>query len=115
MLSQHKENAMNTGTKLALAGMALMMSVTALPATAAPGYFSGEAYTPFMVAGRDDGAFQDEREARKSRKSSQKKDARKDEREHESGEQGYGYGYERRYPAQPEPLPNPRFDDRRRH
>lgn len=117
---------MNTGSKLALASVALVASATALPAAAAPMFFQGSADMPFMVSGRDSGEFkaefnkdessrQDERSARKSEKRSQKKDGRKNEpaREHESDEPGYGYGYERRYPAAPI-LPNPRFDDRGR-
>ncbi len=103
---------MNTGSKLALAGAALVMSVTAMPAAAAPGYFQGEENTSFMIASRDSGELQDEREARKAKKPSSKKDSRKDERarEQRSDEPGYGYGYERRYPTQPT---DPRFDDRR--
>lgn len=116
---------MNTGSKLALASVALIASVTTLPVTAAPMFFQGSADVPFMVAGRDSGEFkdessrQDERSARKAEKQSLKKDGRKNERadeptrERESDQPGYGYGYERRYPVVPVP-PNPRFDDRGR-
>ena len=103
---------MNTGNKLALASVAMIASITALPAAAASIFFQGGPDVPFMVAGRDSGES-------KAEKQSPKKDVRKNERaneatrEHEPDQPGYGYGYERRYPVAPIP-PNPRFDDRGR-
>ena len=115
---------MNTGSKLTLASVALVASVTTLPAAAAPMFFQGSADVPFMMAGRDSGEFrvesnpdwrrQDEHNARKAEKQSLKKErANEPAREHESDQPGYGYGYERRYPVAPIP-PSPRFDDRGR-
>lgn len=110
---------MNTGSKLALAGVALISSASALPAVAAPMFFQGGADVPFMVTVRDSGEFKAEpsrQDERKAEKRALKKDSRKNERatestqEHESDQPGYGYGYERRYPVAPIP-PNRRFDD----
>lgn len=110
---------MNTGSKLAMAGVVLIASAASLPAVAAPIFFQDGANVPLTVAVRSNGEFKAEssrQDERKAEKRAPKKEARKDERatestqEHESDQPGYGYGYERRYPVAPIP-PSRRFDD----
>jgi hypothetical protein len=103
---------MNTKTKLRLAGTALIMSVSALPASAAPWQTPPEAYAPFLVAAHDDSEFDGTKEARKAKKQEESKKTRKHEKE-KADEEGYGYGYERRQPRQD--SPDPHFIDRKFH